>query len=45
MLRAQPGWEVVDEPGRMVVFRKTYAQRMLPDFGGQPYILERSRKP
>jgi len=44
MLRAQPGWEVVDEPGRMVVFRKTYAQRMLPDFGGQPYILERSRK-
>jgi len=44
MLRVQPGWEVVDEPGRMVVFRKTYAQRMLPDFGGQPYILERSRK-
>jgi GT2 family glycosyltransferase len=42
MLRVQPGFEVVAEPGRMVVFRKTYVQRMLPDFGGQPYILERS---
>lgn len=43
MLRVQPGFELVAEPGRMVVFRKTYVQRMLPDFGGQPYILERSR--
>jgi len=42
-LRRQPGWELLAEPGRMAIFRKTYVQRMLPDFGGQPYVLERSR--
>lgn len=43
LLRSQPGWSVAREIGmKTVVFRKDTSQAMLPDFGGQPYIMERS---
>lgn len=43
LLRKQPGYEVALDIGKVVVFRKTTAQRELPDFGGQPYILQCSK--
>ena len=30
------------EVGRVVIFRKTTGQRELPEFSGQPYIVERT---
>jgi hypothetical protein len=36
-------YEVALDMGKVVVFRKTALQRELPDFGGQPYIVGRTR--
>jgi methyltransferase family protein len=40
LLREQPGYEVALDMGKAIVFRKTAVQRELPDFGGQPYIVQ-----
>lgn len=41
-LKEQPGWEISLDLGKTVIFRKLYADRFLPDFGGQPFIQSRS---
>ena len=42
-LRSQPGFEVVQKLGeKMIGFRKTSADRFLPDFRDQPFILSNS---
>lgn len=42
LLREQSGYEVVQDFGKCVVFRKTSDAAELPDFGGQPYVMRRS---
>ncbi len=41
-LKEQPGFEVVLDLGKTIIFRKMYIDRYLPDFGGQPYIKRHS---
>lgn len=41
-LKEQPGWEVALDLGKVIIFRKLYEDRLLPDFGGQPFIKKRS---
>lgn len=40
LLGQQPGFELVLDLGKSLVFRKTTADRSLPDWNGQPYIVE-----
>jgi len=42
LLAHQPGFELALDLGKSLVFRKTTTDRSLPDWGGQPYIVERS---
>jgi len=41
-LSEQPGWKKVRDWGKLVIFQKQYVDRLLPDFGGQPYVLRQS---
>jgi hypothetical protein len=43
LLSEQPGWIKVQDLGKLVIFQKQYVDRVLPDFGGQPYIGKMSR--
>jgi hypothetical protein len=43
LLKRQPGWRIHHWAGaKTVIFVKETAERMLPDFGGQPFILNNS---
>jgi hypothetical protein len=42
LLKMQPGFELVLDLGKSLVFRKKTADRSLPDWFGQPYIVERT---
>ena len=37
-LMEQPGFEIALNLDKTIIFKKLYADRYLPDFGGQPYI-------
>lgn len=44
LLCTQPGWQLHSKIGpKTVVFKKLWDQKILPDFGGQPYILSKPR--
>lgn len=40
LLGQQPGFELALDLGKSLVFRKTTADRSLPDWNGQPYIVQ-----
>lgn len=43
LLKHQPGWSIVHWPGpKTVILRKLTDEPMLPDFGGQPFIMNNS---
>lgn len=39
LLKNQPEFEISDDFGKLIIFRKTQDIRFLPDWGGQPFVV------
>lgn len=42
LLTRQPGFRLIEDLGKVLAFEKLTEEPLLPDFGAQPYILEKS---